>query len=370
MKILIIENSIAYTGAFKCALEEAMLLKNEHEFIFIINEQSNLEQTLLNKGFRAYKIPFLEIRKSIPVLIKYPFRLLRNTVLLWRIVRQHKPDVVQVNDLYNLLGAMLKMTGYKGRLLTYVRFLPASLPGIFRNIWVHFAQKHSHKVIAVSDIVLSQLPTGNNTIRIYDPVDFTEHLPAKQPADHKPVKLLYLGNYIKGKGQNYALEAFYKARKQGADVVLKFVGGDMGLEKNRHFKKELEKSAKTLGIEDLVTFAPFNSNVEQEVKAADVVLNFSDGESLSMTTMEACIYGTPVIATKCGGPQEIIDDGRTGMLVPVADIDAMTEAIVALAGNAPLRAQLGMAAKTYVREKFSTEKYIAGFTAAIKNDHA
>lgn len=366
MKILIIENSIAYTGAFKCALEEAMLLKNEHEFIFVINERSNLEQELFDRGFKVYKLPFLEIRKSISVLFRYPFRLLRNTVLLWRIVRQHKPDVVQVNDLYNLLGAMLKMTGYKGKLLTYVRFLPSALPGIFRSIWVHFAQKHSYKVIAVSDIVLDQLPANDNTIRIYDPVNFTEHMPAKQPGDMKPVKLLYLGNYIKGKGQDYALRAFYKAKQQGADIVLRFVGGDMGLAKNKHFKKELETNAKALGIEELITFAPFNSNVEQEIKAADVLLNFSDAESLSMTTMEACIYGTPVIATKCGGPQEIIDDGRTGILVPVADITAITAAIVALANDAALRMQLSMAAKAYVREKFSTEKYIANFTAAIK----
>ncbi len=367
MNIIILENSIAYTGAFKCAMEEAVLFSGKHNFTFVLNTKSSLAGQLTSKGFKVYTLPYLEIKRSIPALLLYPFILLANTIRLRKIVRKEQAGIVQVNDFYNLLGAMLKITGFKGKLITYVRFLPSALPSPLRKVWTWFAQRYSHKVIAVSDAVLNQLPSHNNTIRIYDPVNFTESLPAKNITVKQPVDILYLGNYIQGKGQDYAIKSFAKAIAACADIRIKFAGGDMGLEKNKQFKASLQAEAKSLGIEHLIGFAPFTSAIEQEIKQADILLNFSDAESLSMTVLEAAMYGTPVIATRCGGPEEIIADGETGITVPVRDIDAMAKAITLLANDITLRQQYSAAGKRYVAEKFSTEKYIANFEAVLNS---
>jgi glycosyltransferase involved in cell wall biosynthesis len=80
-----------------------------------------------------------------------------------------------------------------------------------------------------------------------------------------------------------------------------------------------------------------------------------------MTCIEAAYFGTPLIATRCGGPEEIIKHKETGLLVAVADIDAMTEAILTLAADKELRLNYAKAGMAYVREKFSKEDFITRF---------
>lgn len=358
LTILIIDNSIAFTGAFKCALNEAELLSDKHRFVFVLSNKSILAKTLADKGITVHTLPMLEIKRSVPVLLMYPFVLLKNALLLKSIVRKEQVDIVQVNDFYNMLGVMIKVIGYKGKLLTYVRFLPAVMPGPLRNIWIKLGLKYSHKMIGVSDAVLQQLPQHPKAIRIYDPVQLSETLPVKTYTDKDTVSLLYLSNYIQGKGQDDALEAFAKAYCVNNNMRITFAGGDMGMEKNKAYRQQLEQRAVTLGLGKVVSFEPFNADVEGAIKNADIVLNFSEAESFSMTCLEAAYYGTALIATRCGGPEEIIDNAKTGITVPVKDREAMKDAILLLAGNAVLRTQYAAAGKAYVRQKFNTANYI------------
>lgn len=357
MNILIIDNSRAFTGAFKCALNEAELLSGKQRFIFVLPKHSALVKTLEEKGIKVYQLPTLEIKRSVPVLLLYPFMLLRNTIALRKIVRTEQVEIVQVNDFYNMLGVMLKAFGYKGRLLTYVRFLPSVMPGILRNLWIKFGLKYSDKMIAVSDAVLKQLPANPKAIRIYDPVQLAEKASPKTYDSKSAISVLYLSNYIKGKGQDDAVEAFAKAYSRNKNLQLTFMGGDMGLEKNIAFKTALETRVRELGIHDVVTFAPFNADVEAAIKAADIVLNFSEAESFSMTCLESAYYGTALIATRCGGPEEIIDNGNTGITVPVKDVQAMSDAILQLANSAELRNKYAISGREYVINKFNIDGY-------------
>jgi len=348
---------VAFTGAFKCALNEAEILSKDHKFIFILPSKSTLVDHLSENGFTVYTLPITEIRKSLSALLLYLPMLFLNTLRLNRIVKRENVDVLQVNDFYNLLGVALKTINRKIKLITYVRFLPAVMPGPLRKIWIRSGLRKSNKIIAVSDAVLRQLPSSAQIQRIYDPINFQERLSEKTYQLKGTIDILYLGNYIKGKGQDYAVEAFIQAYKQNASLRLRFVGGDMGLEKNRAFKKELEQRVISLNLNDVITFNTFSNDVEETIKQADILLNFSDAESFSMTCAEAAFYGTALIATRCGGPEEIIADKQTGLLVPIADTNAMSDAILALATDSALRTKYAYAGKKYVREKFSTENF-------------
>lgn len=357
MNILIIDNSVAFTGAFKCALNEAELLSEEHSFTFVLPEKSNLKKTVAEHGHRVYRIPMLEIRRSFFVILLYPFILLRNTFALRKIIKKEQIDVVQVNDFYNMLGVMLRMSGFNGKLITWVRFLPSVMPGPLRKIWTALGLKYSHKVVAVSDAVKNQLPKNEKIVRIYDPVMLSEHQPPKRYVDASVVNVLYLANYIQGKGQDSALEAFALAYQKNKNIRLTFTGGDMGLEKNTEYRQLLEGRVSALSLNEVVKFEPFNADVESVIKGADIALNFSEAESFSMTCLEAAYYGTTLIATRCGGPEEIIDNGKTGITVPVKDINAMHEAILKLSAEPQLRNQYAAAGKEYVRQKFNIETF-------------
>jgi glycosyltransferase involved in cell wall biosynthesis len=368
LNILILDNSIAFTGAVKCALNEADLLSDKHNIIFVLPSRSAVADRVKEKGYKLYTLPLREISRSFTSISLYPLFLLRNFVTLQRIIRKENIDVVQINDFYNLLGIMLKICGYKGMLLTWVRFLPSSIPLQLRSIWTKGAQKYSDKVVAVSDAVLKELPTKDNTIRVYDPAKLVEDSNSISLYESEITRFLFLANYTRGKGQEYAIEAFSNAYQINQNMQLLLAGSDMGLEKNMIFKKELVAMVKHLGLAHAISVSDFVHDVESEIKRADVVLNFSEGESFSMTCLEASFYGRPVIATRCGGPEEIIAHKETGLLVPRKDIMAMTEAMLVLTNNKHLRKTYGQKGKLYVTRKFSNEAFRKAM-GEILHDH-
>lgn len=366
MNILIIDNSIAFTGAFKCALNEAELLSDEHQFVFIVPKGSKVIPILRIKGYKVYDLPLKEISKSASVVMQYPFFLFSNLWQIRKIVKKEKINTVQVNDFYNLLGVGLKLSGFRGTLLTYVRFLPEVIPDVLRKLWLGAAYQFADKIIAVSDAVLRQLPENEKNIRIYDAVQLAERHQHARKYNEEEVVLIYLANFIRGKGQEYALEAFSIAYQSNNNLRLKFIGGDMGLEKNVAFREELITKTNKLGLQQVVSFEGFTEDVELEIKQADILLNFSDAESFSMTCLEASFYGTPVIATRCGGPEEIVQHEVTGLLVTKKNISEMADAINRLSLNEELRDKFATAGKGYVREKFSTDNFKKTFTAIIE----
>ncbi|MBS1775970.1 MAG: glycosyltransferase family 4 protein [Bacteroidetes bacterium] len=364
MTILIIDNSVAFTGAFKCALNEALALKEKHRFVFVLPSGSSVANLAKEKGFQVHTLPFREISKSVKAIAIYPFALLKNTIALRKIVRHEHVELIQINDFYNLLGAALRIMGYKSKMFTYVRFLPQTIPSPLRKFWLYAAQKYSDKIIAVSDAVLNQLPMNAKNVRLYDPVNLSEHV-VSAPKISEKISFLYLANFTRGKGQNYALEAFFKAFQENPNLQLTFAGSNMGLEKNEIFRQELISRTQALGLSSVVSFQTFVENVEIAIKNADIMLNFSDGESFSMTCLEASFYGTPMIATRCGGPEEIIDHNQTGILVAKANISEMTQAMLSLSKDKTMRKRFSEAGKTFVRKKFSLDTFILSFNALI-----
>jgi len=363
-KFLIVDNSVAYTGAFHCALQQAKILQDEFDFIFVLPAGSAVKPVAEEQGICCYELPFLEISKSFNALFYYFGSLNKNAKRLQAIIEKEKAQFLQVNDFYNLIGARLKKRGYSGKLITYVRLLPSARPKILSNWWISQAVKFSDHVVCVSDAVRREMPDAKNIVRIYDAVDYPE-MNCQKTSEPHTVNLLYLANYIPGKGQEYALEAFHLAYKKNERLRLHFYGGDMGLEKNRQYRKHLEKKANELGLSKVVQFFGFTTKTAEVICAADIVLNFSDAESFSMTCAEAAYYGRPVIATRCGGPEEIIENGKTGLLVNKGNIEQMADAILQLTAETRNYKVMGREAAKYVREKFSVENFIKQFLSLV-----
>jgi glycosyltransferase involved in cell wall biosynthesis len=334
--------------------------------VFIIPSKSSLKNLLTDKGIKHYALPMVEIRRSITSLLFYFPILFINAFRLTSIINKERIDIIQVNDFYNLLGVTSKKLGFKGKLFTYVRFLPAVMPRPLRNTWVRLAQNNSDKVIAVSDAVLKQLPAKPNTIRIYDPVKLEEKLPDKNYDKSSLVNILYLANYINGKGQDEAIRIFKALYANNKNLRMKFVGGDMGLQQNRNYLATLEEIVKRNQLNDVINFTDFNADVEKEIKNADIVLNLSKAESFSMTCLEAAFYGTALAASRCGGPEEIISDRQTGILITTDNTKDLL-ALERLTKDADLRQTYAKAGKEYVREKFSIDKFKQQF-GQILND--
>jgi glycosyltransferase involved in cell wall biosynthesis len=357
--IVIIDNSVGYTGAFKSVLHEADLLSGKFRFVFVIPQKSSISTHVLSSGYSCYRLPMREINRSFLNLLLYLPVLFFNTLRLKRILLKEKADYLQINDIYNLLGVTTKLTGYRGKLITCVRLIPSSMPCLLSWLWIKLAQSFSFRVIAVSDAVFSELKSRVNTLRIYDAICFLESYPRKENMPERSIcRFLCLANYIPGKGQETAIRAFTEAYFKRTDLRLNFYGGDMGLVKNRRFREELEELVKDANLGDVIRFQGFAEDVERIIKSHDVLLNFSVTESFSMTCAEGSYYGIPVIATRSGGPEEIIEDGVTGFLIDKTDLRGITQKMLLLAESAELRNNMGKAAASRVRYMFTKDRYV------------
>jgi glycosyltransferase involved in cell wall biosynthesis len=158
-----------------------------------------------------------------------------------------------------------------------------------------------------------------------------------------------------GKGQNFALQAFASIHDKLPKWSMRFVGSDMWLSKNRRYKEALSALASSLSISNKVTWQGYTEDVEREYKNADIILNFSESESFSITCVEALYFGRPLIATNSGGPAEIIDHEQTGILVPNRSVEEMAKAMLLLATDGNLRCRLANLGRFIVKEKFSVE---------------
>jgi len=99
-------------------------------------------------------------------------------------------------------------------------------------------------------------------------------------------------------------------------------------------------------------------DVPELLAAMDVVVQSSRREAMAQTTLEAMAAGRAVVSTTTVGADEAIEDGVSGLLVPVGDAAALADAVFALAGDPARRAALGSAARARIAEHFTSARML------------
>lgn len=356
-KILIIENSIATTGSFQVALRTSISLRNQYDFVFILPKKSKAISAVEESNFKLYQLPLYELRKDIWSVLLYVPRLIRSVNQVKVIAKIEGISIVHVNDFYNLIMPLWRVAGCKLPYICYVNFVPDRFPMIVRKLWINSHMFFAAKIVAVSQHVLKQLPVDEKVICIPDALPLEDTKISIEMVEKKNT-ILFLGNYISGKGQDLAIQAFASIAPKHPNWKLKMVGGDMGLEKNKVYKKGLQYLADKLGVKKQIEIADFTKDIAREYREADIALNFSISESFSLTVQEAMFYGCPIIATRSGGPSELIENEFSGLLIPVNDIEKMRASIEYLIENPSERERLSVHAKQSIREKYDRKATI------------
>lgn len=149
------------------------------------------------------------------------------------------------------------------------------------------------------------------------------------------------------KGPDILLRAFAEMRGSHPDVRLRLIGdGPM--------RAECEALAKQLGISDYVDFLGFRDRkyVGEALRGCSVFVlpSLTNSESFGIVVAEAMALDRAVIGSRIGGLPELIDDERTGLLVPPGDVTALAAAMARLISDPALRARLGRTAGQHVRQ--------------------
>ena len=140
-------------------------------------------------------------------------------------------------------------------------------------------------------------------------------------------RLLYVGRFVEAKGLRVLLTALAKVRSQGRDVSLTLIGGHPATGTAHPFLPQV----KALNLSEHVSFedaVPWEE-LPPYMAAADLFVLPSFSEGLTTSLMEAMACGLPVVATRCGGPEEVVNE-EVGRLVAVGDAEDLAAGILAV----------------------------------------
>jgi glycosyltransferase involved in cell wall biosynthesis len=153
------------------------------------------------------------------------------------------------------------------------------------------------------------------------------------------------------KGQEFLIRALATVRRTHARVKLLLAG-------DGPCRARLEALARELGLSDAVIFAGFVADIEEVYAALDIFLLPSFFEALSNALMSAMAYALPSIAFHCGGPAEIIENGKSGLLVEAGNVHALSASIATMLDDSEFRKKIGNQGRIRIQENFSVEKMV------------
>lgn len=171
-----------------------------------------------------------------------------------------------------------------------------------------------------------------------------------------------VGNIREPKDYPNLLRAAAIVCRQRGDVRFAIAGGG-----GDHLMQRLRAMLVEFQLCDRVRFLGFQDNVAELISIFDLFVSSSSSEGLPLSTLEAMGMGKPVVLTRCGGPAEIVDDGRTGILVPPREPRALAMAILAVLADPERRHALAVEGAKEVQRRFSRERMLEDYQSVYRD---
>ena len=176
------------------------------------------------------------------------------------------------------------------------------------------------------------------------------------PEDKIP-HLLFLSNLLISKGVVVLLDSLKVLKEKGCRFVCDFVGGETVEMDAALFQAEVAKR----GLEGMVVYhgRKYGKDKEAFLNGADIFVfpTFYHNECFPLVLLEAMEHGVACISTTEGGIPGIIDDGKTGFLVPKHDVAVLTDKIQLLLNDSVLRCNMGKAGREKFEKEFTLEVF-------------
>lgn len=187
------------------------------------------------------------------------------------------------------------------------------------------------------------------------PVDAGPFTPAKPPENDIPI-VLSVARFVQQKHLFDLMDAAEILKARGRPFRFRLIGeGPLG--------KELHDRRFVRGLAEEVTLVPTMSAQElaEEYRRADLAVLCSENEGFGMTLVEAQLCGTPVIGTRSGGITDIIEDGKSGLLVNLGKPEELADAIEYLIVDVQERRRLAEGGLNSARQNFDPENIARQF---------
>lgn len=184
-------------------------------------------------------------------------------------------------------------------------------------------------------------------------------------SEGEALRILAVGRLVAKKGFAVLLDACARLHREGHRFHLRIVG-------DGPLSDALQQQCERLGLRETVALVGWagDDGVREAYHWADllccpsVIANDGDRDGLPNVLVEAMATGLPVIGSRLSGIPEAVEDGRSGLLVPAGDADALAQAIIRLRDPAQ-RTVMGTNAAHLVHRRFDGERWLDAFSALL-----
>jgi L-malate glycosyltransferase len=334
---------------------------------------ADLVRGLATRGHAVYLAvrPDSPLRESLAgVIASWHEMPLRNSLDLQsaraiaHLVAEQGIDIVHAHMGRDYLVAALACKQAAGvkLILTRHHYLPLKRGALYR--WM---LRDLDAVIAVSDSVresvIERLQLPAERVRMIpnwiDPDRF-------KPTDRDAARAMFrvrsnivvacIGQITEAKGQEEFVRAAASLARIRTDVEFLIAGEER--HEGKSFTQHLEALAHSLGLGDKLRFLGRVNHIPELLAAVDVVVVPSWDEGFSLVTIEAMAARRAVLASNIGGIAGIIKDNVTGLMFPPRDVHALTDKLLWMVSDAPLRERLSVQAQRDVYTRYGRDQII------------
>jgi glycosyltransferase involved in cell wall biosynthesis len=170
------------------------------------------------------------------------------------------------------------------------------------------------------------------------------------------------GQLIPRKGHRYLLQAIADLHHKYPQIRVMIFG-------EGYLNSQLRALAADLGLGDVVQFPGFRDDLDDFMGCIDIFAHPALAEGLGVAALKAAAAAVPVVGFDAGGLPEAVVDGKTGILVPAEDTDALRTALATLIDDTELRSALGAAGQERMQNEFSiatmVDKHVALYESVL-----
>ncbi len=160
-----------------------------------------------------------------------------------------------------------------------------------------------------------------------------------------------IGRLVEQKGHRYFIQAAEKVIERNPKAKFFIIGRGKQ-------EKHLKNLAKSFNLDSSVIFTGFREDAYSIIDKLNLIVMPSLWEGLGLVLLEAMALGKPIVATDVGGIPEVVENKKTGILVPAKDPNALVEAINDLLEDCSVAARMGEMGLVSVKERFSSVKMV------------
>ena len=385
--ILFLDNTFTFGGAINSLLYLLRAIdKNTYEPILITGQPD----TFLKDKFRF--IQYYRVNIKLPWIHNYTFKKITNLRLFssglfysaakkirhifwlffitfpeafhyYKIGKKHNVRIVHLN---NILGSQLAgiLASKMLRVPCVAHLRHFEIPDSITRLYAKLIDEH----IAISNAIkenLLELNVPNEKITvIFDAIDLDEF--------NKSISFEYLKKEFHISDKNKLFGIFgriisWKGIKEfisAAEIVFKlvpessaFIVGDRSDGESLYYQEVLDLISKKK-LNDKIILTGFRTDISALMKIMNVVVHAStEPEPFGLVLIEAMAMAKPVISTNIGGPIDIVDDGKTGLLIDSMDFQTMAQAIAFLLKERKTSEMMGRKGFKKVNDLFTKERY-------------